>query len=108
MRMGWAGYVARMGLKGKAYRVLVGQPEGKRPLGRPRRRWVNNIVACRAISKQRPPDNQIHQNRFWVTVSNKYISTAKSQHAAIEEMLETVFSTVVCGGITRPPSSWGI
>ena len=40
-RMRWAGLVARMGEKG-AYRVLMGKPEGKRPLGRPRRRWVDN------------------------------------------------------------------
>jgi hypothetical protein len=40
-RMGWAGHVARMG-RG-VYRVLVGRPEGKRPLGRPRRRWEDNI-----------------------------------------------------------------
>jgi hypothetical protein len=37
------GHVARMGEKRNAYRLLVGKPEGKRPLGRPRRRWVNNI-----------------------------------------------------------------
>jgi hypothetical protein len=42
-RMRWAGHVARMGEKGNAYRILVGNPEGKRPLGRPRRRWVDNI-----------------------------------------------------------------
>jgi hypothetical protein len=42
-RMRWAGHVARMGEKRKAYRTLVGGPEGKRPLGRPRRRWVDNI-----------------------------------------------------------------
>jgi hypothetical protein len=42
-RMRWAGHVARMGEKRNAYRTLVGKPEGKRPLGRPRRRWVNNI-----------------------------------------------------------------
>ena len=42
-RMGWAGHVARMGEERAAYRVLVGKPEGKRPLGRPRRRWVDNI-----------------------------------------------------------------
>jgi hypothetical protein len=40
-RMRWAGYVARMGEKRNAYRVLVGKTEGKRPLGRPRRRWVD-------------------------------------------------------------------
>jgi hypothetical protein len=41
-RMRWAGHVARME-KRNAYRLLVGNPEGKRPLGRPRRRWVDNI-----------------------------------------------------------------
>jgi hypothetical protein len=42
-RMRWAGHVARMGEKRNAYRILAGNPEGKRPLGRRRRRWVNNI-----------------------------------------------------------------
>jgi hypothetical protein len=42
-RMRWAGPVARMGEKGDACGILVGNPEGKRPLGRPRRRWVDNI-----------------------------------------------------------------
>jgi hypothetical protein len=42
-RMRRAGHVARMGEKRNAYRILVGKPEGKRPLGRPRRRWVDNI-----------------------------------------------------------------
>jgi hypothetical protein len=42
-RMGWAGHVARMGEKRNAYRLLVGKPEGKRPLRRPRRRWVDNF-----------------------------------------------------------------
>ena len=42
-RMRFAGHVARMGEETWAYRVLVGKPEGKRPLGRPRRRWVDNI-----------------------------------------------------------------
>ena len=42
-RMRWAGHVARMGEERGAYRVLVGKPEGKRPLGRPIRRWVDNI-----------------------------------------------------------------
>ena len=52
-RMRWAGHVARMGEGRVVYRVLVGKPEGKRPLGRPRRRWVDNIgtdlqvVGCR-------------------------------------------------------------
>jgi len=42
-RMRWAGHVASMGEEREVYRVLVGKPEGKRPLGRPRRRWVDNI-----------------------------------------------------------------
>jgi hypothetical protein len=41
--MRWAGYAARMGEKRNAYRILVGKPEGERPLGKPRRRWVYNI-----------------------------------------------------------------
>ena len=42
-RMRWTEHVARMGEERGVYRVLVGKPEGKRPLGRPRRRWVDNI-----------------------------------------------------------------
>jgi hypothetical protein len=42
-RMRWAGHVARMGEKGNAYRIMVGTPGGKRPLGIPRRRWEDNI-----------------------------------------------------------------
>jgi hypothetical protein len=42
-RMRWAGHVARMGEKRNLYRLLVGKPEGKRPLGRPRHKWIDNI-----------------------------------------------------------------
>jgi hypothetical protein len=42
-RMQWAGHVARMGETRNAYTILVGEPEGNRPLGRPRRRWVDYI-----------------------------------------------------------------
>jgi hypothetical protein len=42
-RMRWAGHVARMEEKRNACRILVGTPEGKRPLGSPRRGWVDNI-----------------------------------------------------------------
>ena len=42
-RMRWAGHVARMGEGRGVHRVLVGKPEGKRPLGRPRRKWEDNI-----------------------------------------------------------------
>jgi hypothetical protein len=41
--MGWAGYVASMGEVKNAYNILVGKIEGRRPLGRPRCRWENNI-----------------------------------------------------------------
>jgi hypothetical protein len=42
-RMRWAGHAARKGEKRNSYRILVGKPEGKRPLGRPTRRWLDNI-----------------------------------------------------------------
>jgi hypothetical protein len=42
-RMRWAGHVARMGEGRDVYRVLIGRPEGKRPLGRPRHKWEDNI-----------------------------------------------------------------
>jgi hypothetical protein len=42
-RMRWAGHVARMGEERNAYKVLMGKPEGERPLGRPRRRWEDEI-----------------------------------------------------------------
>jgi len=42
-RMRWAGHVARVGERRVVYRALVGKPEGKRPLGRPRFRWEDNV-----------------------------------------------------------------
>ena len=41
--MRWAGHVARMGERRGVYRVLLGKPEGKRPMGRPRHRWEDTI-----------------------------------------------------------------
>jgi hypothetical protein len=43
-RMRWAGHVAGMEEKRNVYRLLVGKPKGRRPLGRPRRRWIDNIM----------------------------------------------------------------
>jgi len=43
IRMRWVGHMAHMGEERGVYRILVGKPEGRRPLGRPRRRWVDNI-----------------------------------------------------------------
>jgi hypothetical protein len=42
-RMRWAGHVPRRGEKRNAYRILVGKPQGTKPQGRPRCRWMNNI-----------------------------------------------------------------
>jgi hypothetical protein len=42
-KMRWAGHVVRLGEKRNAYSILGGKPKGKRPLGRPRRNWVDNI-----------------------------------------------------------------
>jgi hypothetical protein len=49
-RMRWAGHVARMGQGRGVYRVMVGRPEGKRPLGRPRRRWEDNLGVIATLS----------------------------------------------------------
>jgi hypothetical protein len=43
INMKWAGHIAPMGKKRNAHGLLMGNPEGKRPLGRPRRGWMNNI-----------------------------------------------------------------
>ena len=48
-RMRWAGHVARMSEERGVYRVLVGKPEGRRPLGRPRRRWVDIRMDLQAV-----------------------------------------------------------
>jgi hypothetical protein len=42
-RMRWAGHIARIGERSNAYRISVGKPEERRPLGNPRRKWVDNI-----------------------------------------------------------------
>ena len=54
--MRWAGHVARVGEGRGVYRILVGKPEGKRPLGRPRHRWEDNITM----------DNILQLNVDWV------------------------------------------
>ncbi|KAJ4444184.1 hypothetical protein ANN_05974 [Periplaneta americana] len=60
-RLRWAGHVARMGESRNAYRVLVGRPEGKRPLGRPRRRWEDNIkMDLREVG---------YDGRYWINLA---------------------------------------
>ncbi|KAJ4451051.1 hypothetical protein ANN_02487 [Periplaneta americana] len=64
-RLRWAGHVARMGESRNAwaYRVLVGRPEGKRPLGRPRRRWEDNIkMDFREVG---------YDNREWINLAQE-------------------------------------
>jgi hypothetical protein len=57
--MRWAGHIALMGKKRNAYRILVGKPEGMKPLGRPRHRWVDNIkidlreIGCDGVVQDR-------------------------------------------------------
>jgi hypothetical protein len=64
-RMRWAGHVARMREGRGVYRVLVGRPEGKRPLGRPRRRWEDNIkLDLREIGIDGTNRIQLAQNRI--------------------------------------------
>jgi hypothetical protein len=73
--MRWAGHVARIGEERKLYKVLVGKPEGKRPLGRPRRRWEDGIrmdvrfqvltaasMMFRAFTRQYNPEDSSDQN----------------------------------------------
>jgi hypothetical protein len=50
-RMRWAGHVARMGEGRGVHRVLVGKPEGKRPLGRPRRRWEDTKMDIQEVGE---------------------------------------------------------
>ncbi|KAJ4436832.1 hypothetical protein ANN_16964 [Periplaneta americana] len=66
-RLRWAGHVARMGESRNAYRVLVGRPEGKRPLGRPRRRWEDNIkMDLREVGTADSSDTKSRDIRFRV------------------------------------------
>jgi hypothetical protein len=71
-RMRWAGHVARMGEKRNAYRILMGNLAGKRPLGRPKRRWVDNIkMDLREIGSDRMDWIDLAQDRDqWKTLVN--------------------------------------
>jgi hypothetical protein len=70
--MKWAGHVARIGTGRGVYRVLVGRPEGKRPLGGPRRRWEDNIkIDLREIGIDGANWIQLAHNRvqWWACVN---------------------------------------
>ena len=63
-QMRWAGHVTRMGEDRGVHRVLVGKPEGKRPLGRPRRRWEDNIkMDLQDVGEGRGNWMELAQNR---------------------------------------------
>jgi hypothetical protein len=75
-RRRWAGHVARMGKRRSFYRVLVGRPEGKRPLGRPRHRWEDNIkldlreIGIDGANWIHLAQNRVHWRTFVNTVMN--------------------------------------
>ncbi|KAJ4438009.1 hypothetical protein ANN_13948 [Periplaneta americana] len=81
-RLRWAGHVARMGESRNAYRVLVGRPEGKRPLGRPRRRWEDNIeMDLREVG---------YDDRDWIDLSQGVTITVSD----LSVLVTTRFSTL--------------
>jgi hypothetical protein len=75
-RMRWAGHVARLREERGVHRVLVGKPEGKRPLGRPRHRWEDNIkMVLQEVGRGREDWMELAQDRdgWWAlagTVKN--------------------------------------
>jgi hypothetical protein len=75
-RMRWAGHVAHMREGRGVYRVLVGRPEGKRPLGRPRRRWEDNIkmdlreIGINEVSRIRLAEGKVWWRAFVNAVMN--------------------------------------
>jgi hypothetical protein len=75
-RMRWAGHVARMGEERGVYRVLVGRPEGKRPLRRPRRKWEDNIkmdlrgIGIDGANWIRLAQDRVQSRAFVITVMN--------------------------------------
>jgi hypothetical protein len=71
-RMRWAGHVVHMGEERRVHRVLVGKPEGKRPLGRPRHRWEDNIkMDVQEVGGGRGDWMELAQDRdrWWALVS---------------------------------------
>jgi len=78
--MRWAGHVARMGERRDVYKVLVGKSEGKRPLGRPRRRWKNSIkMDLQAVECEGMDWNELPQDRDrWRTLVNAVMNIRSS------------------------------
>jgi hypothetical protein len=83
-RLRWAGHVARMGEGRGVYRVFIGRPEGERPLGRPRRRWEDNIkmdlreIGIDGANRIRLAQDRVLWRAFVNTVMNLRGSIKKS------------------------------
>ncbi|KAJ4444038.1 hypothetical protein ANN_05827 [Periplaneta americana] len=99
-RLRWAGHVARMGESRNAYRVLVGRPEGKRPLGRPRRRWEDNIkMDLREVG---------YDNRDWINLAQDrdrwraYVRAAMNLRSKEASRSSTRVCVRICVSIRRP------
>ncbi|KAJ4428345.1 hypothetical protein ANN_24364 [Periplaneta americana] len=100
-RLRWTGHVARMGESRNAYRVLVGRPEGKRSLGRPRRRWEDNIkMDLREVGYDDREWINLAQDRdqWWAYVrehgtdSSKKESMCHSEWATLQESIVHMYN----------------
>ncbi|KAJ4448523.1 hypothetical protein ANN_10541 [Periplaneta americana] len=94
LRLRWAGQVARMGESRNAYRMLVGRPEGKRPLGRPRRRWEDNIkMDLREVG---------YDGRDWINLAQDrdqwraYVRAAMNLRQEDRDITYALFCSVLC------------
>jgi hypothetical protein len=78
-RLRWAGHVARMGDWKGVYRILIGRPQGIRPLGRPRRRWEDNIkmyhreIRINVANRIRLAEDRVRWRAFVNTVMNLWV-----------------------------------
>jgi hypothetical protein len=103
-RMRWAGNVARMGKKMKAYRILVGRPGGTRPRGRLRRRWVdNNKMDLRNIEWDGM--NRIDLVQDW----EKWRDRMKTvMNLPVSLYVRKFLSSCITGGFSRRPQLHGV
>jgi hypothetical protein len=103
-RMRWVGYVARMGAKRNAYKILVGKPEVKRSLGRPRRRWEDNIkMVLREIGCGGMDWIDVAQDRdHWRILVNTVMNLQ------VPENVGKFLSSCATGGFTRRAQNHGI
>jgi hypothetical protein len=99
--MGWAGHVARVGEGRGVYRVLVGRPKGKRPLGRPRRRWEDNIkldlreIWIDGVNWIQLAQDRVHWRAFVNTVMNLQVPQRK-QDFFDKLIAQSAFQIIFC------------